>query len=128
MPYRALADFMVVIHLAFVVFVIFGGLLALRWPRIVWLHLPAATWGAAVEFSGWICPLTPLEVWLRLHAGESAYRGEFIEQYILPLLYLNGLTRSVQFMLGALVLAVNVLIYGLLWHRRFKTFTYDERD
>ncbi len=114
MLYRILADLVVIVHLAFVVFVLFGGLLALRWRRVRWLHLPAVAWGAAVEFGGRICPLTPLEIWLRMQGGKSAYSSDFIEHYVFPLLYPAGLTREVQIALGAVVLAVNLAIYGLV--------------
>lgn len=119
MLYRLLADVVVILHLAFVVFVLSGGLLVLWKPRIVWLHLPAMAWGAAVEFTGWLCPLTPLEQWLRLQGGESSYRSDFIEQYVLPVLYPAELTRDLQLALGILVVILNVAIYGwLLWRRR----------
>ena len=117
MPYRLLADFVVILHLAFVGFALFGALLALKWKRIVWLHLPAALWAAAIEFGGWICPLTPLEISLRGKAGETGYRSGFIEHYLLPVLYPAGLTREVQYVLGAIVLAVNFAGYAWLWHR-----------
>jgi hypothetical protein len=117
MFYRLLADGVVILHLAFVLFVLFGGLLALWWPRIVWLHLPAAAWGAVVEFSGWICPLTPLEQWLRLKAGQPTYSSDFIEHYILPVLYPATLTHDQQIAFGMLVVAGNAAIYGWLLHR-----------
>ncbi len=112
MAYRLLADLVVVIHALFVVFVGLGGLLVLRWPRLAWLHLPAAAWGALISFGGWICPLTPLEKHLRLAAGGAAYEGGFIEHYLLPILYPPGLTRGTQIVLGLLVLAVNLAVYG----------------
>ena len=115
MPYRLLADLVVILHLAFVAFALFGGLLALKWKRIVWLHAPAVLWAAAIEFGGWICPLTPLEIWLREQGGETGYRSSFIDYYILPLLYPAGLTREVQFVLGVVVLAVNIAGYAWLW-------------
>lgn len=117
---RLLADFVVLFHFAFILFVLFGGLLAIRWPRLVWVHLPALAWGASIEFIGWWCPLTPLENWLRLSAGGAPYRSGFIEHYILPIIYPSGLTREVQIALGALVVAINMMIYGWLWHRRRK--------
>jgi len=117
MFYRLLADGAVILHLAFVLFVVFGGLLALWWPRILWLHLPAATWGAVVEFGGWICPLTPLEQWLRLEAGQPTYSSDFIEHYILPVLYPATLTHNQQILLGMLVVAGNAVVYGWLLHR-----------
>ena len=117
MLYGVLADLVVIIHLAFVVFVLFGGLLVLQWRRVRWLHLPAVAWGAAVEFGGWICPLTPLEIWLREQGGETGYRSGFIDYYILPLLYPASLTREVQVVLGVVVLAVNIASYAWLWRR-----------
>jgi len=116
--FRWLADLVVVLHLSFVLFVVLGGLLALGRPRIVWLHLPALAWGVLVEWAGWICPLTPLEQWLRLQAGQTGYGGDFVGHYLLPLLYPAGLTRSTQWLLGALVLAVNGAVYALLIRRR----------
>lgn len=117
MLYRLLADLVVLLHLGFVLFVLCGGLLALRWKHVPWVHLPAAVWGAAVEFGGWICPLTPLENWLRLRGGESGSSSDFIARYVLPVLYPTGLTQDVQFVLGTLVLVVNLVIYGWLWRR-----------
>jgi hypothetical protein len=98
----------------FVLFVVLGGLLVLRWPRLAYVHLPAATWGVLIEFAGWVCPLTPLEQSLRLKAGEQGYSGSFIEHYVLPLLYPSALTRTIQVALGAVVIAVNLAIYGYL--------------
>jgi hypothetical protein len=112
-----MADLVVVIHLAFVLFVVFGGLLALRWPRIAYLHVPAAIWGALIEFTGWICPLTPLENALRARAGQAGYRGDFVEHYILPTLYPTALTRNIQLLLGALVLLLNLAIYAYVLRR-----------
>ena len=106
------ADGLVLLHLAFVVFAVLGGLLVYRWPRAAWLHLPAVAWGAMIEFNNWICPLTPLEQRLRLAAGEGGYSGGFVEHYLLPLLYPQGLTAAIQFALGVFVLAVNAMIYG----------------
>jgi len=115
--YPFLADLVLIVHLAFVVFVLCGGLLVLRWRWIAWLHLPAAVWGAVVEFSGWVCPLTPLENWLREQAGETGYRSDFVAYYLLPVLYPDDLTRDVQLMLGTAVLAINISVYGWLWRR-----------
>jgi hypothetical protein len=117
----ALADAVLVLHFGFVLFVVFGGLLVLRWPRVVWAHIPAAVWGVAIEFGGWICPLTPLENALRAEAGEATYHGDFIARYLLPVLYPEGLTRTSQIVLGLVALVLNVAIYaGVLrrWRRR----------
>jgi hypothetical protein len=113
--YRVTADLVVLIHIAFVLFVVLGALTALRWPRMIFLHLPAAVWGALIEFKGWICPLTPLENHLRTLGGQAGYAGGFIEHYLLPLLYPSGLTRTMQSTLGLVVLAVNGLLYALVW-------------
>ena len=122
MPYRLLADLVVVAHLLFVLFVVAGGLLVLRWPRLAWLHVPAAVWGALIEFAGWICPLTPLENRLRRLGGEAGYEGGFVEEYLLAILYPAGLTRTHQLVLGALVLALNLGVYGyVLWRHRAET-------
>jgi hypothetical protein len=112
MAYRILADAVLVTHLAFIIFVVAGGLLVLRWRGVVWLHLPAVAWGALIQFMGWICPLTPLEVWARSRAGETGYSGGFVEHYLLPVVYPEALTRDVQIALGGLVLIVNVLVYA----------------
>ena len=118
MWYRLLADFLVLTHFAFVLFVLLGGLLALRFPRMAWVHLPAAAWGAAIEFAGWICPLTPWEQSLRRLGGEAGYSGGFIEHYLIPVLYPSGLTPSVQVVLGVIVVAVNLVVYGAVLRKR----------
>jgi hypothetical protein len=118
MANRLAADAVLAAHLAFVLFVVFGGLLALRRPRVAWLHLPAVAWAAAIEFSGWICPLTPLEVTLRHGAGEAGYGGDFVEHYLVALIYPAGLTRELQVSIGAAVLLINLVVYFVLWRRR----------
>jgi hypothetical protein len=118
-----IADLVVVIHFAFVLFVVLGGLLVLRWPRLAYLHLPAAAWGVLIEFAGWICPLTPLENALRTAGGGAAYRGDFVEHYILPVLYPSALTRDIQLALGCLVLGLNLGIYGYLLYRSAENST-----
>ena len=117
MIYRALADLVLVVHLTFVLFVVLGGLLVLRWPRIAWLHVPAAIWGVLIEYTWWICPLTPLENSFRARGGEAGYAGGFIEHYIQPLLYPAGLTRGTQIVLGSFVLLLNLSAYGILLTR-----------
>jgi hypothetical protein len=109
--YPLLADLVVLVHAAFVLFVIFGGLLAIKWQGVAWIHLPAAVWGAIVEIFGWVCPLTPLENWLRQKGGESGYGSDFIARYVLPTLYPADLTRGVQTALGLFVILVNLVIY-----------------
>ncbi len=116
--YLFLADLAVVIHLLFIAFVVLGGLLVLKWPPAAWLHLPALAWGVYIELSGGICPLTPLEVWLRRQAGSEAYAGGFVEHYLLPILYPPGLTPGVQQALAAALITVNVLVYGWVLYRR----------
>ena len=117
MIYRALADLVLVVHLAFVLFVVLGGLLVLRGPRVAWLHVPAAVWGVLIEYTGWICPLTPLENSFRARGGEAGYSGGFIEHYIQPLLYPAGLTRSTQVVLGSLALVLKLTAYAIVVSR-----------
>ena len=110
--WEVLADAVVLLHLAVVVFIVLGGLLALRWPRAAMVHLPFAAWGIAIELGQWVCPLTPLENRLRRLAGEAGYEGGFVEHYVLPVLYPAGLTPRVSLVLAALVLGVNAAIYA----------------
>jgi hypothetical protein len=107
----------------FVLFVVLGGLLVLRWRWVAFLHVPAALWGALIEFAGWICPLTPLEQSLRQKAGDLGYSGGFIEHYLLPLLYPSALTRTVQLVMGAFVIVVNLCVYGYLLRIRHSVRT-----
>lgn len=117
MPYGLLADVVLVLHLGFVLFVVLGGLLVVRWPGFAWLHVPAAAWGALIEFSGGVCPLTPLEQRFRRLGGEAGYSGGFIDHYVRTLLYPDGLTRATQLVLGTIVVLVNVSIYWVLVRR-----------
>jgi hypothetical protein len=112
------ADFVVLLHLAFILFVVLGGLVVFRWPRFMWLHIPAAAWGAFIELTGRVCPLTPLENRLRIAAGETGYSGGFIEAYLIPVVYPDRLTRWVQISLGVGVVAINLVFYGLIVGRR----------
>ena len=121
MPYGLLADAVLLAHAAFVAFVVLGGLLVLRWPRLAWVHLPVVAWGAGIEFTGGVCPLTPLENRLRALARQQGYEGGFIEHYVFGLLYPDGLTRDVQLVLGLLVLVVNAAVYAWAWRRRHRT-------
>jgi len=119
MPYSLLADLVVVIHFLFILFVIFGGLFVIRKKNWAWLHIPAALWGAIVEFTGWICPLTPLENWLRLQGGGPSYASDFIERHVVSLIYPSFLTRSQQIVLGLAVIIINGVIYGwIIWKQR----------
>jgi len=118
MLYSLLADLVVVVHALFVLFVVVGGALVLRHPRIAWIHVPAAVWGVAIEYFGWVCPLTPLEAWLRGRAGMAQYTGGFIEHYLEPVLYPLGLTRHLQLILGTAALLINILAYALVLARR----------
>jgi len=115
MLYSIPADALVIIHLAFIVFVMLGGLLLLKWRRLVYLHLPAVAWGILVELEGWLCPLTPLEQHFRQLAGESGYSGGFVQHYLLPLIYPAGLTRDVQTLLALCVITVNLVIYTVIY-------------
>lgn len=117
MLYHALADLVLVAHLAFIVFVVAGGLLALRWHWAPLVHLPAALWGVFIELSGGICPLTPLENYLLRAGGASGYSGGFIEHHLVPIIYPVGLSPSIQVLLAALVVFVNALVYSLIWRR-----------
>ncbi len=118
MLYQALADLVVLIHLGFIVFALLGGLLALWWRWLPWAHLPAVAWGAAIELSGWPCPLTPLESWLRRAGHGQGYSGDFIERYVTSVVYPSELTREVQLLLGAGLVIFNVVVYCLVWRRR----------
>jgi hypothetical protein len=118
MFHALLADAVLLGHLAFIVFAIGGGLLVLWWPRTMWLHLPTVAWAVYVELSGTICPLTPLEQSLRAAAGEQGYSGDFIDYYVVALLYPHGLTPRIQMTLGIALLILNAAIYGVAWRRR----------
>lgn len=120
MPYGVLADFVVVVHFAFVLFAVLGGFLVFRWKRCAWIHVPAALWAALIGITGWVCPLTPLENWLRERGGAIGYRSSFIEHYILPVLYPTQLTRDLQITLGLLVFGINLGLYGWILRRAAK--------
>ena len=132
MLYRVLADVVVIAHLGFVLFAVLGGFLVLLWRWVAWTHPPAVVWAALIEFTGWGCPLTPLENWLRTQGGVSAYQTGFLDHYVLPVLYPPGLTRDLQLVLGTLVLMINLGIYAwLLWRDptdRFKLLTSKKKE
>ena len=112
--YEILAGVIIVAHFLFIAFVAAGGLLVWRWPRLAWVHLPAVVWGVVVDLTGWICPLTPLENYLRRLGGSSSYSGDFIEQYLIPVIYPANLTAATQYILGGLVIVVNLILYFLV--------------
>ena len=114
------ANIIVLLHFAFILFVSVGGLLVLRWPRLAWLHLPCVAWGVLIEVSGGICPLTPLELHFRHAASDPGYSGDFIDRYLLPLIYPSGLTRSLQIGLGLALLLFNLVVYVTVWRRQRK--------
>ncbi len=117
MFYRVLADVVLLFHLAFILFVVLGTLLVWRFPRLVWLHLPAVLWAGLIEISGRVCPLTPLENHLRRLGGEAGYHGGFVEHYLLPIIYPHALSREMQVGLGIAAIVINVVAYTVLHHR-----------
>lgn len=121
MWYRLAADVVLIAHFAFVLFVVLGGLLVLRWPRVAWIHVPIAIYGAVIEFVGFICPLTPLENALRERGGEAGYSGGFVEHYITATIYPSGLTRRIQLVLGIGVLVLNAVVYMIVFRRRTRS-------
>ncbi|MBI5556820.1 MAG: DUF2784 domain-containing protein [Deltaproteobacteria bacterium] len=112
------ADFLVILHLLFIIFVVLGGWLVRKWRWLIYLHIPAAAWGALIEFQGWVCPLTPLEQQLRRAGGQSPYRSTFIEHYVLPVIYPEGLTRDMQISFGFAVIIINLAAYGFIAGRK----------
>lgn len=118
MVYRLLADLVLLLHLGFICFVAVGALLVLRRPRLIWLHLPCVAWGLYTAFTGTLCPLTPLENWLRRLGGQAGYAGGFIDHYVSRLVYPPGITAGQLALLGGVALAVNLGAYGVLWRRR----------
>jgi len=115
--YLWLSNLIVIIHFLYILFVLLGALLVLRWPWMIWLHLPAVVWGVLVEFMGWYCPLTPWENQLRRMAGREVYEGDFIGEYLLPLIYPVNLTREMQYLFAAIVILINVVSYYFILYR-----------
>ena len=114
MLFRILIDLTIFIHFGFAIFAAIGGLFALRWRTVIIFHLPACIWAALIEFSGWICPLTPLENWFRIKGAATGYQNGYLDPYILPILYPENLTRGIQIVLGILVITANAIIYGII--------------
>ncbi|MES9956032.1 MAG: DUF2784 domain-containing protein [Sedimenticola sp.] len=114
------ADLVLLIHFSFILFVVLGGLLVLRWNRLAWLHVPSVIWGVTIDAMGWICPLTPLENSLRIAGGERGFEGGFIEHYLLPLIYPLGMSRGEQIALAMLALLLNLAIYTIIVKRRMR--------
>ncbi len=117
MLYRLAAESVLLLHLAFIVFVILGAAVAARWHWLVFVHVPAAIWGVFIELTGRVCPLTYAENYLRVKSGDSGYKESFIEHYLPAIIYPAGLTREAQFVLAAVVVVINVAIYGWLFYR-----------
>jgi hypothetical protein len=128
MFYHLLADIVLIVHLAFVLFVVLGALFVFRWPRLLWFHLPAAAWGTIVELTQWSCPLTPLEVNLRRLGGAGGYTNGFVDHYVGSILYPGDLPRAMHITLGVVVLALNIVIYVILWRRRRKQLVLKRQD
>jgi len=120
MIYLILTEAVLAVHLAFVLFVVIGGVGIFYRRSVAWIHVPAVIWAALIEFAGWICPLTPLENLLRTRGGLSGYETGFIEHYVMPVLYPAALTRHLQIVLGLMVLGINLIIYGVVF---FSSYT-----
>jgi hypothetical protein len=123
MPYKLLADLVVALHFAFIVFVVLGGLLVFRWRWCLVAHVPSAVWAAVIEFKHWECPLTPLEKWLRQTSGQPIYEGGFMERYLIPIIYPPGLTHAHQVTLGVALVGLNLAIYVFWWWHRTRGYT-----
>lgn len=120
MIYRILADMIVIIHMFFILFTVFGGLLVIKYPRVAYIHIPVFIWGAVVEFCNIICPLTPWENYFRELGGAERYASDFIEKYLIPVIYPAGLNVKIQFILGCLVILVNAVVYSIIVYHYYK--------
>jgi hypothetical protein len=116
--YQLLADGVVGLHLFFIIFVVLGGIMTLGWPKVIWVHIPCVLWAIIIELTGIICPLTPLENELRSRAGQGMYSGDFVIHYIEPMIYLEGLTRQLQIILGVMAALVNMMVYTWIYLRK----------
>ena len=115
MLYKIAADLVILFHFAFIVFVLVGGLLVFKWRWIIWLHIPAAIWGSMIIIIGWICPLTPIENWLRQAGAQEQYSSSFLEQYLIPVIYPLGLNHERFIAMGLVVIVINVFVYTILF-------------
>lgn len=111
-----LADLVLIVHTLFIIFAVFGGLIVLKWYKVMWLHIPCALWGALIEFFGWICPLTYLENYLREIGNGNYHESSFIQHYLLPIIYPPGLTTDIQILLGTIVIVINLIVYCIVWY------------
>jgi hypothetical protein len=119
MIYRVLADLILVTHFAFAIFTVLGGLLVLRWRSLLWVHLSSALWGVVIQWANWTCPLTPIESYLREVGGEASYRGGFVEHYVSMVLYPENLTVELRYLLGIVLIVVNLMVYGYMFLRKW---------
>lgn len=117
MLYQVAADFIVLLHFSFILFVLAGGLLVLKWRWLVWLHIPAVIWGALISFMGWVCPLTPLENMLRKATGDGVYITGFVERYLGSVIYPSGFSREMFIAMGVIVIVINVVVYSVIVRR-----------
>jgi hypothetical protein len=115
--HQLLADGVVILHLLFILFVVLGGIMTLVWPKVIWVHIPCVFWAIIIELTGMICPLTPLENELRSRAGQGVYSGDFVIHYLEPLIYLEGLTRQLQIILGVMAALINMIVYSWIYLR-----------
>ncbi len=115
-----LADLVLIVHTLFIIFAVFGGLIVLKWYKVMWLHIPCALWGALIEFFGWICPLTYLENYLREIGNGNYHESSFIQHYLLPIIYPPGLTTDIQILLGTIVIVINLIVYCIVWYYRYQ--------
>jgi len=113
-----LADLVLIVHTLFIIFVLFGGLIVLKWHKVMWIHIPCALWGAIIEFLGWVCPLTYLEIYFHEIYNANSYENSFIQHYLLPVIYPPRLTTDIQFLLGVIVIVINLIIYFVVWRHR----------
>ncbi len=117
MFYQIVADLVVIAHLLFIIFALFGGLLVILRGYLVFFHVPAVIWASLISFKGWLCPLTPLENYLRSAAGTEGYADGFVEHYLIPVIYPVDLTSTIQIIFGIIVVIVNLGIYAFIYYK-----------